>query len=304
MISYRIWKIFSCVRSRLRLSSIGFTVFWWLHRIATCRLGLVVRQAQVGLVDLAFGLVGRDLTTLRSARAGLEGDRGVVGTEDLGAEALHVLGQEGVDGAGLQRLHLAGGRVAGGADDGVVGLLAHIVARLVLHAVGLEEHGDVLEDVRIGDLEILFELHRVLAEELEVDGVGHLDLCVLAAEGADAVGFRLVLALFVAGTQGEVVDEPYDGGDLTLVAHLGLEILVDVATDLLDDRVELARLFELFAVRVGLEVGGGVEEDVLVLAVDVFLPVGEPGDVLLLPPLRPSRRGPAVARGRDARRCG
>jgi hypothetical protein len=65
---------------------------------------------------------------------------------------------------------------------------------------------DVFEDLRVY-LDLLMEPHRVFTQEIEDDFVGRLERDMLVPQGTTSDGVRLVLALLVARSEGETVDE-------------------------------------------------------------------------------------------------
>lgn len=84
------------------------------------------------------------------------------------------------------------------------------------------------------DLDRVDVAHRVLAEEVKGDLRRRREGDMLAAEGTAAHSVRLVVALFVAGTKSEAIDEVKRGRTLTRGHHLVGEILLVVLADAVD----------------------------------------------------------------------
>jgi hypothetical protein len=78
------------------------------------------------------------------------------------------------------------------------------------------------------------EPHRVLAQEIENDPVRGLERDVLVSQRTTADRVRLVLALLVARTERELVDEVQRGRTLSVRHDLGLEVLGVVLPDPVD----------------------------------------------------------------------
>ena len=80
------------------------------------------------------------------------------------------------------------------------------------------EDADVLEDL-VGHRNAIVVTNRVLAEEIEDDGVGRAERDVLELQRAAADCVCLVFTLLVAGSEGELIDE-VDGGCSLACCHL------------------------------------------------------------------------------------
>lgn len=81
-------------------------------------------------------------------------------------------------------------------------------------------------------------------------------------------------------------------GEACIRGKLGHVVLADLA----DEALQLLGLLELAAVGLALEGGGGREHDILGLARDGVLPVGEPGDLVLVNDAAPLMAGDGARR--------
>ena len=136
--------------------------------------------------------------------------------------------------------------------------------------------------------------NRVFTEKVKGDFAGLVERDVFAAKGATADSVRLVLTLLVARTKSVLVDE-VDGSCALSYCHLlRLEISFIVCTNDIDmflrtssaakamgmdvTDLQLARFLELITVAFTFDGASSREEDVLAVAVDIFLPMRKPSD--------------------------
>mmetsp|Transcript_30429 Transcript_30429/g.81848 ORF Transcript_30429/g.81848 Transcript_30429/m.81848 type:complete len:212 (-) Transcript_30429:1332-1967(-) len=127
------------------------------------------------------------------------------------------------------------------------------------------------------------ELDGVLSQEAELELVVLVQCDVLDTQRAAAHRVRLLVrVLFVAHTQGELVDEVDGDGALLHLEGGGLEAPLVVRAHLADVLLELARLVVLGHVAHALPRGVGGKPDALVLPVDRVLPFGQPGDFVVV----------------------
>ena len=227
-------------------------------------VGGVVPRAEGVHVALLLALLGRHLH-VRLGELRAERDRRVIRAEHFGGEAFHHTLEIVVQVVGLNLVEELLGRL----------LALHELFDHLVHD-WLDWVGVVVDD-------------RVLTQEVEMEHVlARVVLDMLDPQRAAAYRVRLLVrVLLIAHTQREPVDQVH-GDALLLRRQIAvLHPLRIVFAHLADVLLEQPRLFVLGHVRHALPRRVGREPDALILAVDRVLPLGEPGDRVLVHHLAP-----------------
>lgn len=146
----------------------------------------------------------------------------------------------------------------------------------------LLEHLQVLEHLPL-HRELVVEANAIFAQKVEDDRVGLAERDMLKLERAAADRLSLVVGiLLVAGSQRELVNQVHGCGALPVRHDIALHLLVVIGTDPGDVLLELAGLLKLLEVGLALDSTVGGQHDVLVVAVDVLLPHGKPGGLVVV----------------------
>ena len=103
-----------------------------------------------------------------------------------------------------------------------------IFIRLVLF-----EDSHVLENLRI-DFDLFVVPDRVFTQKVEAKVVGGLECDMLTTERTTAHGICLILALFIAGSESENIDEVHGCSSLPICHLLRLEFFPIVRPDSID----------------------------------------------------------------------
>lgn len=112
---------------------------------------------------------------------------------------------------------------------------------------------------------------------------------MLHAQRTAADGVGLILILFVARPERQLVDEVEGHRPLTHSHLLGLPLVAIGGTDLIDDLVQATRRLVLDVILLALQLRRGIQHNVLDLALHILDPGGQPGDRVVVSHLLPSR---------------
>lgn len=184
----------------------------------------------VGVVVRVELLLHRALLRGATVEEVLERQGRVIRTEDLSSQALHVRRQVTVQRASLHGSHptLTANHKANASKR-----KTHVdtIEQFILGVLAVLEDADVLVHLLV-DRDLVVVPDRVFAQEVEHELVGRLERDVLAAQRATADGIRFVVALLVASSKREFVNEVHRCRTLTFTHVLVPQRIVVVVSDL------------------------------------------------------------------------